>query len=82
MKMGDVDQRVTALVSENLGIPAARIGDELTMEEVGSWDSLKHMELIVAIEQAFDLQLSFEEIVTMTSVGEIKRVVREKCELA
>ena len=80
MKMDDVAQRVTALVSENLGIPAAGIGDDLTMKDVGSWDSLKHMELIVAVEQAFDLQLSFDEIVTMTSVGEIKRVVRERRE--
>jgi acyl carrier protein len=75
----DVDGRIAALLTENLGLPADRISDDVAMKDVGSWDSLKHMELIVAIETAFDLQLSFDEIVTMTSVGEIKRVVREKC---
>lgn len=80
--MSDVDQRIDGLLAENLGMKPGEIGDDVAMKDVGSWDSLKHMELIVAIEQNFDLQLSFEEIVTMTSVGEIRRVVREKCAVA
>jgi acyl carrier protein len=48
------------------------------MKNVDAWDSLKHMELIVALEQSFDIQLSFDEIVAMQSVSEIKRVLRER----
>ncbi len=80
--MNDLDQRIDSLLAENLGLKAGEIGDDVAMKDVGSWDSLKHMELIVAIEQTFDLQLSFDEIVTMANVGEIKRVVREKCAVA
>ena len=48
------------------------------MKDVDAWDSLKHMELIVSLEQSFGIELSFDEIVAMRSVGEIKRVLRGK----
>lgn len=48
------------------------------MKDVDSWDSLIHMELIGSVESAFGLQLTFDEIVAMTTVGDIKRVLAEK----
>jgi acyl carrier protein len=48
------------------------------MTEVESWDSLQHMNLIVSLEQAFQAEFTFEEIVSMQSVAEIKRVLRGK----
>jgi acyl carrier protein len=48
------------------------------MKDLDVWDSLKHMELIVSLEGSFDIQLSFEEIIAMQSVGEIKRILKER----
>ena len=48
------------------------------MKDLDVWDSLKHMELIAELEREFDLQLSFDEIVTMRSVGDIKRVLTKR----
>ena len=62
-------------IAEVLQMPAAEVTDNLAMKDVEAWDSLKHMELIVALETAFDVQLTFDEIVAMQSVGEIKRVL-------
>ena len=76
--MQQVESKLENLLSEVLQIPASTITDDLTMKAVDAWDSLKHMELIVALEQSFDIQLSFDEIVAMQSVSEIKRVLRER----
>ena len=73
-----MDAKVENLLSEVLQMPASDITDELTMKDVDAWDSLKHMELIVALEQGFEVQLSFDEIVAMQSVSAIKRVLRER----
>lgn len=73
-----VDERVEGLLADVLQLPAASITDDLTMQDVDSWDSLKHMELIVSLEEAFGLQLTFDEIVAMQSVRAIKRVLRAK----
>ena len=76
--MQQVDGKVENLLSEVLQMRASEITDDLTMKNVDAWDSLKHMELIVALEQSFEIQLSFDEIVAMQSVSEIKRVLRER----
>ena len=73
-----MDEKVEGLLAEVLQVPAAEITDDLSMKDVEAWDSLKHMELIVSLEQTFGLQLTFDEIVAMQSVGEIKRVMRGK----
>jgi len=69
---------VENLVAEVLQIQAGTISDGLTMKDLDVWDSLKHMELIVSLEGSFDIQLSFEEIIAMQSVGEIKRILKER----
>lgn len=46
------------------------------MKEVETWDSMRHMELVASIEQTFGIELTMDEIVSMISVGDIKRVLR------
>ena len=76
--MQQLDGVVEKLLSEILQLSPASITEDLKMKDVEAWDSLKHMEIVVAVEQRFDFQLTFDEIVAMQSVGDIKRVLREK----
>jgi len=49
------------------------------MSMVDGWDSLKHMELIVTIENEFGIpKLEMDEIVEMTSIAKIKEVLQGK----
>ena len=73
-----MDAKINRLLSELLLIPAATITDDLAMKDIDVWDSLKHMELIVSLEETFSIQLNFDEIVAMQNVREIKRVLRER----
>jgi len=73
-----VSGKVEGVLAEVLQLPRSEITDDLTMKDVEAWDSLKHMELIVALETALEVQLTFEEIVAMQSVREIKRVLAER----
>lgn len=61
-----------------LKLPPSEIKDELTMNDVELWDSLRHMELILAIEQGLGLELSFEDITRMENLGAIRKIVAEK----
>lgn len=67
-----------AVLATALQIPETAITDDLAMKDVETWDSLKHMELIVSLENAFGIELSFDEIVTMQTVNEIKRVLKQR----
>jgi acyl carrier protein len=72
------DERLEDLLADVLQLPLAAIHDDLAMREVEAWDSLKHMELIVSLETAFGLEFNLDEILAMTTVQTIKRVLLEK----
>jgi acyl carrier protein len=43
--------------------------DGLSRESLPAWDSLGHIRLIAATEDAFDIRFTIEEIEKLTSVG-------------
>ena len=43
-----------------------------------NWDSLKHLELVVEIESAFNIELEPEEIAEMKSFKDIKKILQGK----
>ncbi len=63
------------LIASTLRIPASRVTDETAMKDVLEWDSLKHMELIVAIEQTYAIELTGDEIALMTSVKAMRNTL-------
>lgn len=74
----DLMDGIEEVLAEVLQIPASTISDNLSMKDTDAWDSLKHMELIVSLEQRFKIELSFDDIIAMQSVSDIKRVLRER----
>ena len=52
--------------------------DELSRETLESWDSLGHIRLISALEEALGLSFTLEEIEAMTSVPQILAVLAAK----
>ena len=73
-----MNTKLNEIITATLHIPVERVTDELTMAEVESWDSLQHMNLIASLEQAFGVELTFEEIISMQSIGAIKQVLASK----
>jgi len=61
-------------------IDAGLIRDDLSPANLEAWDSMAQFRLIAEIEGVFNLSLSYEEIFSMNSVGDIKRVIKERTE--
>lgn len=71
-----LDESIRQIVSDILGVPQDRINDATEMQSTPEWDSLRHMQLVLALEQNFDIgPLSAEDIVAMTSFAEIPKVL-------
>ena len=51
---------------------------EMTADEVDGWDSLSHVNLIVAIESKFKIRFSQKELLTFRCVGDLVNSVAEK----
>ena len=48
-----------------------------TPDEVEGWDSLQHINLLSLLEDEFGIQFDVEQIVSMETVGDIARAVRD-----
>jgi acyl carrier protein len=69
---------VSKVFSDVLGVPIESISDETSPENTPQWDSLHAMNLVVALEAAFDVRLSTKEIISMRTVGLVRKVLRNK----
>lgn len=67
-----------SVVAEVLRVSPDTVGEETSMMTTPQWDSLKHMEIILAVEDAFGLTLDGDEIASMISVGAIEALLRDK----
>jgi acyl carrier protein len=75
MKTEDTLKDVMAAV---LGISADSINDDTCMDTVQAWDSIKHMNLVLAIEEEFGVSIPDEDAANITSYPLIRIVLNEQ----
>ncbi|PIZ31466.1 MAG: acyl carrier protein [Alphaproteobacteria bacterium CG_4_10_14_0_8_um_filter_53_9] len=76
--MDDIAQRVKQLVSENLGVELERISEESSFVDDLGADSLDTVELVMALEEEFGLEISDADAEKITTVAEAIAYVTEK----
>ncbi len=59
-------------------VPLAQINPDSSPQNIENWDSVRHLNLVLALEQDFSLQFEPEEIDQLNNVGEIVTVVSRK----
>ncbi len=73
----EAGQRLALLLSELFLLPVEQVTDDLSKDTVEMWDSLNHLELVLALETEFDVTLSTDEILEMVNYPIIKAILRE-----
>jgi acyl carrier protein len=61
-----------------MGVPATRLSPASSPATVESWDSVQHLNLVLALEEKFSLQLSPEEIEQMKTLGDTAKLIESK----
>ena len=54
------------------------IAPEMTANDVDGWDSLSHVNLIVAVEARFNIRFSQKELLTFRNVGDLLNCIERK----
>lgn len=70
--------KLKQVVADVLEVDSTSIGGDFSMDTVEHWDSLRHMTLVLAIEDAFNIAIPDEEAANITSWPLIKLVVEEQ----
>jgi acyl carrier protein len=73
-----MEDRIKAVVSAVLNISIDDINNDSAPDNIESWDSLNHMNLIVALEEEFEIIFEEEDIEDMLNFQLISLTVKEK----
>lgn len=73
-----MDKRLTALLADVFRLRETEIHPDLKKADVGSWDSLKQMDLVMSLEGEYGIVLMIPDIVRMVSVAGVVAVLKEK----
>ena len=54
------------------------VGEATTANDIEDWDSLEHINLIIAIEKKFGIKFTMMEVTGLKNVGEMVDVILKK----
>ena len=78
MTESELRERVNAIFQDVFDDNTLQIHDEMTAQDVEEWDSLNHVNLIVATERAFKVKFTTKEVSNLANVGEFLALIRSK----
>lgn len=78
MERTEILSKVQELFIDILDNEDIILTDETTAGDIEEWDSLSHIQLIVAIEKAFGIRFTSKEILSWKNVGEMIDCVQLK----
>ena len=76
--MNNFDKKLINLMAAVLKVKPSKIDKNITNRDIESWDSLRQINLVSAIEVEFKIEISIEEASEMLSYNIISKIIREK----
>jgi acyl carrier protein len=71
-------EKLREMIAATLKAPVDRITLDATNERIPGWDSLGHVNLMIALEQTFDVVLEVEDFPKLNSVPSMLKFLDEK----
>ena len=71
-------QKLNEIFVDQLDNPQIRLTEETTADDIDEWDSLSHIQPIVAIEKTFKIRFSSSQIASLKNVGELAVCIDNK----
>jgi acyl carrier protein len=76
--MSTARDRVLTVIAAVLKLPAATLNERSSPDDVAVWDSLQHLQIILALEEEFDVRFQPEEIDGLQTAGGLIAAVAER----
>jgi acyl carrier protein len=73
-----ISTRLAELLRRELKLDAFEFTDDTKAFEVPGWDSLRHVELLSAIEREFGIRFKSLEVLKLQSVGDLQTLIDKK----
>ena len=81
MDRAAIHKQLTGVFRDVFDDPAIEIAETTTAADIPDWDSLTHVNLIVAAEKSFKVRFSTKDVQGLQNVGEFIELVARKMDL-
>ena len=78
MDRNEIFQKLNDIFIDVLDIEEVVLNEDTSADDIDEWDSLSHIQLIVAIEKAFGIKFTSKEIMSWKTVGEMVDCILSK----
>lgn len=78
MQQTEIYSGLTGIARDIFDDDSLTLTPTLSAADVPEWDSFNHINLIVAVEQKFDIKFQTAELESMQNVGELVSVIEQK----
>lgn len=72
------EAQLKQVLADVFGVDVSLINDEASVDTIAKWDSLNHLNLVLALEEQFKVSLNEEQIVEMLNYPLVKAVLQEQ----
>lgn len=66
------------LIGKVLGVDPAQLNEDSNAQNTPKWDSLRHIEVVFAMENAFHVRFTMPEISGLRKLGDIRKLLMAK----
>lgn len=70
--------KLTDILKDSFSAQPSEITDDTRLMSFADWDSMAHMLFITKLEDAYQIELTGDEIADMQTVGDVKKVITSK----
>jgi acyl carrier protein len=78
MERNEILEKVQDVFREELELDDLVLADETTADDVEEWDSLSHVQLVVALEKTFGIKFTSREILSWDNIGDLVDCIGKK----
>ena len=76
----NIEQRVKQVFADLFEMELEEIENTLEMNDMEEWDSLMHIQLILALEKEFSIKFTTQQIFDMKSIVAIIEIIQQRVE--
>ena len=80
MERSEIFKRLEEIFVDVFELDGIELTDATSAEDIEEWDSLSHIQLIVAVEKAFGIKFISREIMKWNNVGEMVDTIQQRAE--
>ena len=78
MEQHEIWRNLTAVFRDTFDDDTLTLSPETTAQDVDGWDSLRHIQLLVAVEKAFGMRFNTGEVANLANVGQMVDLIAKR----